>query len=320
MKKSKVLVSSLALAATVLVGNNLANRPTDFAHQTVQAAEIVSLKITQEKGIVKINQEMPLRSEPSRQGKELRTLPANSRWRFFAYVKNEGYWWFEVGNNQWVVGDQVTSTTNTTKTPSTQPTVKKAQVLHLTSATPLYTALGATTPSATTLPANSNWIYTQQQVVGQSTWYQVGKNQWVAVPLVKATVQTGVLKLTGKTTTRKGPGFKYAQVGTLAASTNWKYTQVVQADGYTWYLVGRDTWAGLNQVAVTTHQTSHHIITLTVPSYLRRGYGLKATLAQTTKLKAKTSWRYTKTATADGYTWYLIGKDLWVAGVNATLS
>ena len=204
------------------------------------------------------------------------------------------------------------------------------------------------------LNVGETYSYDKTAQANGYTWYQIGADQWVAD--AGATATSGQVKVNYAANKRAGASTSHKVVGSYYPGQVLNFTETKQANGYTWYKVGTDAWvasAGVSEytdgqaVAAPAAQTqapsqaatttpaapaqtapvqeaakpaaatvtpANGRVEVKAASNLRSGAGTSFSVAGS--LPAGTIRSYTATATADGYTWYQVGTNAWVAGAT----
>jgi surface antigen/uncharacterized protein YgiM (DUF1202 family) len=217
-----------------------------------------------------------------------------------------GYTWYEIGNNKWVAsagakvtGGQVvvTDASNKRVGPSTSHKI-----------------VGGYYPG-------QKLTFTETAQAGGYTWYKVGKNAWVASAGV---TETGVTRVATQTTTTAQPASTTtttnttsAQTTTPAASTTTTTTPAASTTNTTTAAAKTTTPAANTTTTATTTPTvtaASGKVQTTVASNVRSSADTSASI--TGSLPAGTIRNYTATSVADGYTWYQVGTNQWVAGAK----
>lgn len=199
--------------------------------------------------------------------------------------------------------------------------------------------------------------YTTQQADGY-TWYNLGGSQWVADAAVEpgtgtpaagsatgpTTTQTGWVTVNTAANLRSGAGLTYGVVRGLSQGEAYKYFATKQADGYTWYNLGGDQWvagvavtagtglypgngtssgsnagnnAGSGDPIVTPTPNQTGSVRVNYAANIRQGAGTSYAISKT--LAAGGTYSYTAAQQADGYVWYCIGNNEWIASAAVTV-
>lgn len=143
----------------------------------------------------------------------------------------------------------------------------------------------------------------------------------------KASAATdGYVKVTYTSHLRQGPGTQYGTSRYLTPGESYKYVETRSAEGYTWYRVSTSEWVASAGVTAYTPGTSTPAtgngsqttgwLAVNTPANLRQGPGLAYGVART--LAANEVYKYFATQQADGFTWYLVGNNQWVASAGVT--
>ena len=207
-----------------------------------------------------------------------------------------GYTWYEIGTNKWVAsagakvtGGQVTVTDASNKRVGPSTSHKIA---------------GGYYPG-------QKLTFTETTQAGGYTWYKVGKNAWVASAGV---TETGVTRVaTQSSTIAAQPTTTTTPAASTTASTTTPATS---------------TTANTTATSTTTAATKTTTTTATTPTVTAASGKVQTTVASNVRSSADTSAtvtgslpagtirNYTATSVADGYTWYQVGTNQWVAGAK----
>lgn len=108
-----------------------------------------------------------------------RYLKNNSRWKIVNQVSADGHYWYEVGTNQWIDGNQTNWPNGYGNTES--PTNKIITIKYFAGRSiALWDGYGdARQFSGRYLKDGSRWQVTNQVYANGEYWYQVATNQWV---------------------------------------------------------------------------------------------------------------------------------------------
>lgn len=203
-----------------------------------------------------------------------------------------GYTWYEIGDNQWVAsagakvtGGQVTVTDASNKRVGPSTSNKIA---------------GGYYPG-------QKLNFTQTVQAGGYTWYKVGKNAWVASAGV---TETGVTRTATQASVQPATPTATASAQTTTPTATPSATTTASA---TPAAVTPAPKAAATTTTPTVTAASGKVQT-TVASNLRSSADTAATV--TGSLPAGTIRNYTATTVADGYTWYQVGTNQWVAGAQ----
>lgn len=212
--------------------------------------------VTSATGVVTVPAGSFLQSGPGKGYSVLRSLAANSTWKYFAVRDYQGYFWYDLGGNQWV-------RVSKTATPATKAPSKTASSAVTSSGTiklPISAALQAGPGNGyrviKQLSAGSSWKYfaIRSNYEGK-TWYDLGGNQWVGVKpgqkaaapsmsgLVKA---SGVVRMNAARKLQAGPGHGYRVIKTLPYGSTWKYFAIRYYQGLNWYDLGGGKWVSVD--------------------------------------------------------------------------
>ncbi|ERL64660.1 C40 family peptidase [Schleiferilactobacillus shenzhenensis] len=207
------------------------------------------------------------------------------------------------------------------------------------------------------LQPGESYKYVETRTAQGYTWYRVSPVDWVASAgaapvaagtsgiaapaehVTTGTASTGWLSINTPANLRQGPGLSYGVARTLAAGEVYRFSATRQADGFTWYLVGRNQWvangavtahagqypgsstnagnnnnSGSNSNSTPTAQSGS--VRVNYAANLRQSASLTASVVQS--IPAGGTYTYDATQQADGYTWYRIGTNQWIASAAVT--
>ena len=138
----------------------------------------------------------------------------------------------------------------------------------------------------------------------------------------------GTLKLLEDLNIRTGPGTGYSTTGVLKKGNTAKYYEVKSADGYTWYRIGDNSWIADDGTWITTDSSyvnsgesqSESVDTLITLEDLniRTGPGTGYNITGVLKKGSKANFYEAKNA--DGYFWYRISDNEWIADDGTWIS
>ncbi|WP_057894884.1 SLAP domain-containing protein [Lacticaseibacillus brantae] len=108
----------------------------------------------------------------------------------------------------------------------------------------------------------------------------------------------------------------------LLDGSKWRYSDVKQVNGQTWYQLGTNQWAdGKYLTTALTSQPAETAKTGVITINYVPGYGVALRTSPngnfvkpTRTLKHGTSWKYFAVSQAAGKTWYKVGTNQWVDG------
>ncbi len=183
------------------------------------------------------------------------------------------------------------------------------------------------------LSVGATYTYSQTATANGYTWYQIGANRWVASAgatvtngATTTTSATGKVQIKYTSNQRSGAGTSYGITGKLAVGQVYSYTATATANGYTWYKIGTNKWVASAGAAVTNASTTPATSTPTTASgKVRINYasnqrsGAGTGYSVTGRLAVGSIYSYSATTTANGYTWYQIGANAWVASAGASV-
>lgn len=221
-----------------------------------------------------------------------------------------GYTWYEIGTNKWVASAG-------TKVTGGQVTVTDASNKRVGPSTS-HKIVGGYYPG-------QKLTFTETTQAGGYTWYKVGKNAWVASAGV---TETGVTRVATQssttaaqpTTTTTSAAKTTAQATTPATSTTTATTTAPATSTASNTTASTATAAAKTTTPATTTTTTPTVtaasgkVQTTVASNVRSSADTSAKV--TGSLPAGTIRNYTATSVADGYTWYQVGANQWVAGAK----
>lgn len=189
------------------------------------------------------------------------------------------------------------------------------------------------------LNVGSVLTYSHTATANGYTWYQIGTNRWVASAGASTTTTTststaasGKVQIKYSANQRSGAGTSYAVNGSLKVGSIYSYTATAKANGYTWYKIGTNKWVASAGAAIysgtpltsTTTATTTNTTTaasgkvqIKYASHQRSGAGTSYSVNGSLKVGAIHT--YTAKASANGYTWYKIGTNKWVASAGAAV-
>ena len=188
------------------------------------------------------------------------------------------------------------------------------------------------------LSVGSVFTYTNTATTNGYTWYQIGTNRWVASAGASTTTSTtttststaasGKVQIKYSSNQRTGAGTSYSVNGSLKVGSIYTYTATAKANGYTWYKIGTNKWVASAGAAIYSGTASTSTTTSTSTSTAASGKvqikyasnqrsGAGTSYSVNGSLKAGAIYTYTAKATANGYTWYQIGTNKWVASAGA---
>lgn len=210
-----------------------------------------------------------------------------------------GYTWYEIGANKWVASAG-------TKVTGGQVTVTDASNKRVGPSTS-HKIAGGYYPG-------QKLTFTETVQAGGYTWYKVGKNAWVASAGV---TETGVTRTTTQTNTP-----------TSAATTTSTNTSAQTTTPATSTTANTTASTATSTAKAATPTTQTTTATTTTPTVTAASGKIQTTVASNVRSSADTSASvtgslpagtirsYTATSVADGYTWYQIGTNQWVAGAT----
>ncbi|MHA3066718.1 SLAP domain-containing protein [Lacticaseibacillus saniviri] len=107
----------------------------------------------------------------------------------------------------------------------------------------------------------------------------------------------------------------------LKDGTKWKFSQIKQVNGKTWYQLGTNQWVegtyaktGNAAPVITAKKGTLHITYKPGYGVLVRTQPNGAAVKPAKYLMNGTSWQYTATSVAAGKTWYRVGTNQWIEG------
>ncbi|WP_407893241.1 C40 family peptidase [Lacticaseibacillus sp. N501-2] len=186
------------------------------------------------------------------------------------------------------------------------------------------------------LSVGSVLAYSKTATANGYTWYQIGTNRWVASAGASTTAgatasntgtaASGKVQIKYASNQRSGAGTGYSVNGSLRVGAVYTYTATAKANGYTWYQIGTNKWvasagaapyAGSASTSTqpSTPNAASGKVQIKYASNQRSGAGTGYSVNGS--LKAGSIYSYTATATANGYTWYQLGANRWVASAGA---
>jgi cell wall-associated NlpC family hydrolase len=147
---------------------------------------------------------------------------------------------------------------------------------------------------------------------------------------VQASTVIGQIQANYVSNLRSNAGTNNSVTGSIRAGSVYNYTATAQASGYTWYRLGVNSWVASAGVApkgsaaastpAATPATSSNVIGQVRINYLSNlrsnggtSYGV------TGSVRAGAIYNYTTTVQANGYTWYRLGVNSWVASAGASV-
>ncbi|WP_155286787.1 L,D-transpeptidase family protein [Lacticaseibacillus zhaodongensis] len=217
--------------------------------------------LTVKTGSIKLPSARNLQTGPGKSYSVIKPLAAGSTWKYFAVRDYQGYFWYNLGGNQWVS----VSKTAPAAAPSSNVVSKKGTIkLPINAA--LQNGAGNGYRVVKQLKAGSSWKYfaIRSNYEGKN-WYNVGGNQWVgirpgqkpaATTLSGVVKRSGTLRLNAKRNLQAGPGKGYRVIKSLAYGSKWKYFAVRYYQGLTWYNLGGNNWVSINPATVDWHGPS----------------------------------------------------------------
>ncbi|WP_461213773.1 SH3 domain-containing protein [Lacticaseibacillus sp. GG6-2] len=259
-----------------------------------------------------------LRQKAGTDAKIIGGLSVGSSYTYDKTEQASGYTWYEIGDNQWVANAGATAVSGQVK-------VNYAANKRVGPSTG-HKIVGSFYPGQVL-------TFTETQKANGYTWYKVGTNAWIASAGAseytngQTTVATTTAAPAAQATTTAATQATTAQApvaaktATPAATASTQASQPVSQATTTTASVAT-TKAPATQAATTTAAPAAQATTTAasgrvktnVASNLRSGAGTSYGVAGT--LPAGSVRSYTATATANGYTWYKVGANAWVAGAT----
>ena len=261
-----------------------------------------------------------LRQKAGTDAKIIGGLSVGSTYTYDKTEQASGYTWYEIGDNQWVANAGATSVGGQVKVN--------------------YAANKRVGPSTSNKIAGGFYpgqvlTFSDTKQANGYTWYKVGTDAWVASAGVSeyfgsqtatpATAATPTTQTTTATTqapaaTQTTPATSNAAATTATkttattpatSATTTQTTTATQTPSTTTTTAAKTTTPAASTATVTAATGR---VKTTVSSNLRSGAGTSYGVSGT--LPAGTVRSYTATATANGYTWYKVGANAWVAGAT----
>ncbi|WP_125705046.1 C40 family peptidase [Lacticaseibacillus daqingensis] len=311
------LTAPLLVSAAVLTGLALSDS------QPVAASSSLTIKYSAN-----------LRQAPSTSAKIIGGLTAGAHYTYSRTAQANGYTWYEIGTNRWVASAGAQATDDTATASGTLKVLAASN--RRTGPGTGYGISGSFTPGQVL-------SYTATAQANGYTWYQVAANAWVAsagttvitggsstpTPGGSGTPASGHVTVTASSNKRVGPGTGYAISGSFTRGQVLAYTATASANGYTWYQVGANAWIASAGATVSTGESTDTEtpgtgetaasgkIQITATANQRAGAGTSYRIIG--NVRAGAIYAYTATAQADGYTWYKIGANAWVASAGAAI-
>lgn len=141
------------------------------AGQTSSVSGVVS-----KSGTVYFNTALKLQAGPGNGYKVLKTLKANSSWKYSQVRSYQGKTWYNLGGNQWAGAKS-----GQTGKKSLAGVVSKKGTVRLNANIKLQAGPGNGYKVIKTLKYGTSWHFTQVRNYQGKTWYNLGNNQWVGV-------------------------------------------------------------------------------------------------------------------------------------------
>lgn len=143
----------------------------------VQAGQSSSFAgVVNKKGTVLFNTALKLQAGPGNGYRVLRSLKANSSWKYSQVRSYQGKTWYNLGGNQWVGAKS-----GQTGRKSLSGVVNKKGTVRLNAQLKLQAGPGNGYRVIKTLKYGTSWKFSQVRVYQGKTWYNLGANQWVGV-------------------------------------------------------------------------------------------------------------------------------------------
>ena len=169
--------------------------------------------------------------------------------------------------------------------------------------------------------------YFEKQVNEGYTWYRIGENKWVAdeggkwikeVSASDVSKTNKIENIIGKINIRSKPSKSSDKVGTFAKGEVYEYFEMQVNEGYTWYRIGENKW-----VADEGGKWIKEINSISMKKQIENITGKINIRSKPSKSGEKVGtfakgevYEYFETQENEGYTWYRIGENKWVADQN----
>lgn len=132
--------------------------------------------VVSKSGTVYFNTALKLQAGPGNGYKVIKTLKANSSWKYNQVRSYQGKTWYNLGGNQWVGAKS-----GQTGKKSLSGVVNKKGTVRLNANIKLQAGPGNGYKVIKTLKYGTSWKFSQVRVYQGKTWYNLGSNQWVGV-------------------------------------------------------------------------------------------------------------------------------------------
>lgn len=235
---------------------------------------------------VKVLYAANLRQGPGLQYGTLRTLQQGETYKTYTTKQADGYTWYNLGGSQWVASAGVQSGTANlgtggTATGQTSGTTTQTGWVEVNTPANLRSGAGLTFGVLRTLGQGEAYKYFATKQADGFTWYNLGGSQWVAGGAV--TAQTGLY-----------PGQGTSNGGSSAANN-----------------------AGGGDAIVTPTPNQSGKVRVNYAANIRQGAGTSYAVTRT--VAAGGTYSYSSAQQADGYTWYRIGNNEWIASAAVSV-
>lgn len=303
-------------------------------------------------------------SDPVNPNVHVSTVNGGSNFKVVSYKLIDGLYWYDLGCNEWISSQYVVPTsfgekinsTPTEVTIITKPVNRQTKItskilkVHVPSEIWIWSNPTTNATHVKSVSLNSRWKIVTTHKVGNTTWYNLGRNEWIngqyavveSDNVLRATKDTGVVLWSDSTvlTTKK-------QV--VSFSSSWKIVGTKNVNGMYWYNLGMNEWISgqyaqqvnsgvdtdaeaaepTNKPAQTTEPektepeisrpVAKKIVTIKNPTdiWLIGNPGVNP--IHTNTVQYGTLWKIVEIKQVNGITWYNLGRNEWISSQNAQI-